>query len=221
MGKLYSYMSIIAIATVMSWSGIGAYLAATGRISAESLGQIARILRGEPPTPPVASQPAPASQAVVEDEPMARSADEVREQRKQEHLQSLRLDRARRDVDARVALLKQAQLSLVQEQEAFETRRKQWEDQRRKLADKARDEGFERELALVGAMAPKQAKDYVIRTWRKQPIDAVRLVNALPPVKSKKLLDQFKTEEEQDLIAQLLEQLRLQQADVAPDAPSH
>lgn len=221
MGKLYSYMSIIAIATVMSWSGIGAYLAATGRISAESLGQIARILRGEPPTPPVASQPAPTSQAVVEDEPMARSADEVREQRKQEHLQSLRLDRARRDVDARVALLKQAQLSLVQEQEAFETRRKQWEDQRRKLADKARDEGFERELALVGAMAPKQAKDYVIRTWRKQPIDAVRLVNALPPVKSKKLLDQFKTEEEQDLIAQLLEQLRLQQADVAPDAPSH
>src|SRR5262245_7497245 len=106
------------------------YLALSGRITKESGEQIVRPLRGESITPPPASQPA-ASQPVEEEEPRARSADEIKAQRQHEHLQNLRLERARRDVDARVALLKQAQQSLIQEEETFESKKQQWESQRK------------------------------------------------------------------------------------------
>lgn len=213
MGKLYPLLSIFAIATVLSWGGMAGYLAASGRLGRTALEQIVRVLRGEPLTPPPASQPA-ASQPVVEEEHGARSTDEIKAQRKHEHLQHLRLERAQRDVEARVALLKQAQQSLLQEEETFDARKQQWEAQRKKLLEKAQDEGFERELAYVSSLSPKLAKEHLLRTWQKQPIDAVRLLNALSPAKGKRILEQFKSPEELELAHQLLAQLRLQQAEL-------
>lgn len=214
--RLFQLLSIFCIATVLSWGGMAGYLAASGRLSHSALEQIVRVLRGESITPPPASQPA-ASQPVEPEEPRARSADEIKVQRQHEHLQNLTLERAKRDVEARVALLKQAQQALIQEEEAFEARKQQWEGQRKKLMQEAQDEGFERELTYVSSLPPKLAKEHLLRTWQKQPIDAVRLLNAIPPAKGKRILEQFKTDEELELAHQLLAQIRLQQAEL-PEA---
>jgi hypothetical protein len=221
MGKIYQLIAAASFASVLAWGGIGGFLVATGKLHAEAVGQIARILQGLPPTEPCATQPAATSQPSEDDGPPTpvRSAEELAAQRRHDHMQSLRLERAQRDIESRLALLRQAQLALVQNQEAFERKQHQWEEQRRKLIEKARDEGFERELTYVTTLPPKLAKEHLLRTWQKQPIDAVRLLNAMPSAKGKRILEQFKTAEELELAHQLLEQVRLQQAEL-PDAES-
>ena len=87
---------------------------------------------------------------------------------------------------------------------------------REKLQEEALDEGFKRELEYVGKLSPKQAKEHITRTWKKHPIDAVRLFMKLNTSKGKAVLEQFRTPEEIEIMHELLEQIRFQ--DMKKDA---
>jgi hypothetical protein len=66
-------------------------------------------------------------------------------------------------------------------------------------------------VEYVAGLAPAQAKEHVLRLWKKQPADAVRLFMQLDVGRGKRILAQFKTPEELETMSQLLEQLRLQE----------
>ncbi|MDX2197561.1 MAG: hypothetical protein SF069_01160 [Phycisphaerae bacterium] len=223
MSKLYHMLATVAIAQLLALGGVLGYLGATGGLSAGSIEQIVRILRGEefvsasaasqPTSSQAASQASsqPVMAAAVDDNEVTTAAERVAARARESRLSGLRVQRALQELAAREELLRHAQQSLIEDQEAFEAERTRWNDQRSKLAQQAQDEGFKSELRSVTDMSPQLAKEHLMRTWKKSEVDAVRLLNALPPTKKKKILEQFKGQEEFDLMHRMLEQVRLQE----------
>ncbi len=220
LSKLFNLVAILALATLISSSAFVGYLVASGALTAARAAQIAAVLRGEydaeaaPEAHASTTQPAHA-------EPSAAPGSGARVHHLEgglarDQLRRASLERAERDVRARQALLDQAMQQLITQQESFEDSKKEWNAKRAKLASSMGDEGFQRELQYVEKLAPKQAKEHILRAWQKQPADVVRLFNALDPGRGQKILEQFKSPAELDVVHALLEQLRTQQSDSSP-----
>ena len=214
--KLSNLLGVLSVATLLAVGGFAGYLFGTGRLNATRLDRMAAVLRGEFDTPPSAPTSQPVGHAAsqpAEDDAHAGAAEQIRTQRHRDQLRQATLERSANDVAARQSLLNQALQQLIGAQETFEKDKQTWIAQRKKLSEGLKDEGFQRELAYVGKLAPRQAKEHVHRTWNKQKADAVRLFLALDPAKGQRILEQFKTAEELQTMHELLEQLRLADVD--------
>jgi hypothetical protein len=110
-------------------------------------------------------------------------------------------------------------MELVTREENFTSRVDQWKLERAQLDAQDREEGFQQELEYVQNLAPDQAKEHLVRTWDKQPADAVRLMRALPVNKGKRILAELKTEAELEILHELLEQFRMQDYGLEEDRP--
>lgn len=212
LGKLYNLVAPLAVATVLTVGSFAGYLFASGRLTAARLERLAQVLRGELDAPPPGPAPtsAPADPAPAAS-PRVRAAEEVRAARRRDHLESLRLERAKADLEAQRQLLNQALQQVVTEQERLAQQKAEFaEQQKPKPAPTGPDEGFEKELEYVSGLNPRQAKEHVLRVWRKHPADAVRLFAALDVGRGKRILEQFKTPEELQIVSDLLERVRLQ-----------
>lgn len=218
MAKIYNLLAMCSIATLLATGGFAGFLFGTGRLNAGRIEKLAALLRGELDTPlgAAASQPTSTS-APAAPQRHGASADETRRQMVQEQLHRATLERAASDIAARQGLLNQAMQSLIKTQEDFEKSKAAWLAQQRKLSDAARDEGFKRELQYVEKLNPKLAKEHVLRTWKEQKADAVRLFAALAPAKGQRILEQFTSPDEINIMHELLEQLRLSGADQFTD----
>lgn len=223
MNKIFHLASIVSVVTLLMLTGFGGFMFASGKVTPAKLDQIAEVLRndnpveaqevsedaqGVPTTQPAATEEGAEDEELTDEIP---TAEQVERQRLRDHLTGLRLARAKQDVLARQDLLKQAQQALIEQQEQFAADKEKWLTRREKLESEARDEGFERELSYVATLPPKLAKEHIVLTWNKAPVDAVRLFNALKLTKGKKILEQFKSDDEIKVMHQLLERLRLQE----------
>ena len=217
MGKLANILGLFALATLLAAGGFGGYLFASGHLNAKRMELIAGVLRGEldPNADPNAgAAPAPTSQPVPE-KPHETSAQAAGSRRQREDLENLRLERARADVDAQRRLLDQALQRVVEGQEQIAAHKADMEKQAKAAKQRAKtasseDEGFRKELELVKGLKAPQAKDYIVHVWNKQKADAVRLFSALDKRQSTKILEQFQSAEDTRIMADLLEQIRLQ-----------
>ncbi|MFH1745720.1 MAG: hypothetical protein ABIG44_01615 [Planctomycetota bacterium] len=207
--RIYNGLSIAAIATLLAGAGLVTYLVFAGHLTSERMQMAAAALRGDlDDQTPIAAEDMVAAEE--SDQPRGQSAAEVRAARQRNHLQSQMLERARCDVDARQRLLDQALQELLNEQEQFDDSKSAWSQSRRKMTDEIQDVGFEREVELVSGLPAKNAKAHIMRMWEHSPADAVRLVMRLDVGITKKILAQMKTPAEQEIMSQLLEQLRNQ-----------
>jgi hypothetical protein len=214
LAKLYHGLAILAIATTLAVGGFVGRLFGSGRLTAGRIETMAAVLRGEHDE--VAADTTttqPAEQDEVAQPSGRRSAEQVRQALVSEQLRRAALERAARDVEARQELLDHAMQHLLSRQEKFEQDQAAWVERKRKETDALRDAGFQQELRLVGKLSPKLAKEHVVRSWQKHQADAVRLLRALNESKGQRILEQFKTPEEIEIMHQLLEQLRLQETD--------
>jgi len=209
LSKLYNALSVFAIATLLAGGGLSAYLLTSGKVTAERVEKIAGVLRGEYDEDPAADAPDEAGATEQDAPPRAPSTKELRDERRAGRLQRAALERSKRDLTAQAELLKHAMHDLIQRQERLDSDRTTWREQMAKLTDSARDEGFQRELTYVSKLAPKQAKEHLVRTWNKHKADAVRLLNALNTSTGQRILEQMKSPEEIQIVHELLEQLRL------------
>ncbi|MEP0846848.1 MAG: hypothetical protein HRF50_08515 [Phycisphaerae bacterium] len=221
MSKLYDVLAVLSVSTVLALVGVVGVMYGQGRLDSENVNKIAEILRGEDAaatSQPTASQPAEAAnepKVPVAAGPTSRSTDELREQRSAERLRRAALERATEDLLAQKRLIDQALQELITREEALESEKSAWIEQQKKLREEIQDEGFERELQFVAKLAPKQAKEHVLRIWKKCPADAVRLFNALKVSTGQQILAQFKSAEELDILHELLEQIRRQEVERA------
>jgi hypothetical protein len=206
--RIYNALAIVAIATLLAFNGFCAYLVGSGRLNAGRLATIAAVLRGELEYSAQAASAPEATQAAAQSLG-GQSADPVRAARQAAALRGQMLERAKHDVEARQRLLDQALQHLLDEQEQAKAQQTAATRERAKgSADQ--DPGFQRELEIVAGLPPAQAKEYIVRLWKKQPADAVRMVMNLDTSRVKKVFGQMKTPEEMEVISQLLEQLRQQ-----------
>jgi len=210
LNKLYNWLAIVAIASMLSTGGLAGFLFGSGRLTGERLETIAGVLRGEydaEDAEAAATQPAQPDE--VEAAPAAPSADEVRKARLASRLRWVGLERAARDAAARQELVDHALQDLLARQEALEQERATLDERKAKELEALRDRGFQDELRIVSKLAPRQAKEHILRAWKKHPADAVRLLRAMEVSKTQRILEQLKTPEETEIMHELLEQLRL------------
>lgn len=207
-GKFANAVGILATATLLASGGFVGFLFGTGRLNHARLETVVAVLRGElddrrstvkGDKEPVATQPA-----------ADRTADDVQALRQRERLESLRIERGLADLEAQRRLLDQAMQSVVLEQERLAKEKATVTAQKKDKTDTALDEGFKKELEYVSGLSPRQAKEHIIRVWRKQQADAVRLFMELDVGRGKRIFDQFKTPEELEILTELLEQMRSQ-----------
>lgn len=209
-GRLFSAVGIVAVATLLAGGGFIGYLVGTGRLTAARLERMAAVLRGELDGPADAGGVADPPGTEAAEPRRATSAEEVRALRQREHLEKLEIERALADLEAQRRLLDQAMHAVVQEQERLAAERSGFDVQRTKLTDAALDEGFRKELEYVSGLAPRQAKEHILRVWQRQKADAVRLFMEIDVSRGRRILEQFRTPEELDIQTELLEQIRLQ-----------
>jgi len=203
--RLYSALAVFSVATFLAVSGFVGFLLGSGRLDRQKLELIAAVLRGEPITrsPHTTSRPATA------DEPQALHRPSVERQR--DDLRYHLLCRAQEDLKAQKRLLDQAMQHLLSEQDQFARQKEQWQQQQQRLTSQVKEAGTEREVEVVAGLAPKLAKEHIIRLWNRNKADAVALVMQLDVNKTRRILAQMKTPEEQKIMSELLEQLRLAQ----------
>ncbi len=211
-GKLYKLLAAIALAIVLAAGGFAGYLFGTGKLSGARVDTIAAVLRGELDQPRDA-EPTTDLEAEMDQlrtAPRASTAEEVEALRKREHLESLRLERAERDLEAQRRLLDQVLQTIVAEQEQLAEKEQRFAAQREERLAAVQDEGFQKELEYVTGLNPRQAKEYVTSVWKKQPADVVRLFQEIDTGRGRRILEQFKTPEELQIMTDLLERIRLQ-----------
>lgn len=210
-GKMFNLAGGIALAALLAMGGFVGYLYGTGKINATRVDRIAAVLRGELDELPTESVGEADVDAAPDagSEPRARTSEEVQANRRREHLESLRLERAARDLEAKRRLLDQVMGDVVRGQEALAAREEEFEKKRKYVLDAAMEEGFQKELELVESMSPRQAKEHVINVWNRHKIDAVRLMAEMDTGRARRILETFKTPEELEIQTDLLEQIRV------------
>lgn len=225
MGKLYQAVAALALAAVLAGGGFAAYLLGTGRLDAQRVEALAAVLRGDLALPTTQPTSAPAAEAPT---PEPGAAGDLPARYRQGHLRALELERAAADLLAQRRLLEQVLAQILQEQERLVAQKTELAKQRETHKGPGRaareaepaegpvDSGFQQELEAVAALPPRLAKEHLTRVWQKQPADAVRLLGALDERSRKRLLEQFKTPEELELLTNLLEQIRTQNPDAQP-----
>lgn len=220
--KLYSGLSVFAIATVLSTGGFVGVLFMSGKLSGEKMAEIRKVLRGESLTPASrpASQPTSAPAEGEHEAPATKPhGADFEARRSQERLQKAELERARRDVLAQRDLVDQAMQRLISETEHFDAQRNAWSEQQKRMRDTSADEGFQRELEYTRKLAPAQAKDHLLKVWAKDKDQAVRLLTAMKTSEGNRILEQLKTPQELDTLHELLERLGKQESDtITPES---
>jgi hypothetical protein len=213
-GRFFNVIAVLAVATLLAGGGFTGFLFGTGRLTAERLQRIAAVLRGEA-NQPASPTTAPASQPAGEEQTAPatfRPAESPEARHRRVELERLRLERATQDLEARQRLLDQALQRVVVEQERLngEKAAKAAAARHKQASEAATDEGFRKELDYVSGLKPAQAKEYVVRVWQRQKADAARLMAAIDESRGRRILEQFKTPEELQLMTDLLEQVRSQ-----------
>lgn len=210
LGRLVNITGLLALALVLAGAGFGGYLYGTGRLNAQRVDLLAAVLRGELDDHAAGDQAEQAGDAAAPEEVRARSGEEVRAQRKREHLERLEIERALADLGAQRRLLDTAMHEIVQAQEQLTAERQDFRHEKVEVRDQAYEEGFRQELGIVASLKPAQAKEHLVRVYRSRPNDAVRLLQALEERQVTRILEQFKSPAELDIQTDLLERIRTQ-----------
>jgi hypothetical protein len=214
LGKLYHTVAVISIAIVLANGALIGLLFGTGKLTRERVEAMVKVLRGEPDTADNGevveggSEPSEAQQGG-----RAASAEELRQQQRNDQLRRALDERAYRDRIAQRELLDQALQYLITEQDRFEKEQARARTELEQRRAQALDEGFEKELKIVSKLSAKLAKEHITRKWKESPPDAIRLLNALPESTSKRIFEQMKTLEEVQIMHELLERLSKEKVD--------
>ncbi len=224
LGRIYHVAAIFAIAHLLALVGFVGYLVQSGRLSPERAQEISELLRNVPAEEEETTEDE--TEAPAEEGTMQTSAEAIAAQREAAQLRGAALDRAERDLAAQRQLLERMLADQMRRTEQFREHVNAWKKRKEELRNEARDGGFQRELEYFSKLPPKQAKTVLLKKWQNQPADAVRLLNAVKTSVGQSILEQMKTEEEAQIMYELLEQLGRQDIDrfvqesgMTPDQP--
>lgn len=206
--KLYGALAIFAIATMLASSGLGGYLVLTGKLNADRVDLMAKVLRGEFDSQPadesdtdtIDEQPIP--EKTVADDPKALS-----QQRRDDQVRRALVERAKREMEAQHELVQHTMKELVTRTEQLDAARDKFEEQKRRFTGEAQDEGFRVLVEQVAGMRADQGKNFIMNQWSKDPARTVAVIKALKNRDKKQIFEKMKTPEEERVLFELLEQL--------------
>ena len=202
-GVLYAcFATVVAVAVLL------AVLAAKGRLNKDRIDEVALILLGQPrPTPDAAEDPA----AEAVDFPTFRRTVERRLERELDNsLRAMVLDGAVEDF----RVLEQ---ELRVERDRYDALRRSFEGRLAELEQTTRDGGLRQLQETLETIRPRQAKDEIVRMLDDDRTrgddrglrDLVTILKSMPTDARKKIMAEFKTDDEMAQLHRVLRELRL------------
>jgi hypothetical protein len=214
MKKLFSVLSmVLAINFLAVMGGVG-WLWQSGHLDRAKAEAVKEVLfpttaTSQPTTEPSAA--APVTQPFVNlDELLARHAgttagEQVEVIQQSFDVQSAQLDRRKRELDALAEQVAREQKRLADAGSSLELARKQLDEREKQDENRAGDKGFQDSLQLYNAMPAAQVK----KVFMSLPIETVvSYLQAMQPRSATKIIKEFKSPQETELIHQVLEKMR-------------
>jgi len=210
MKRVYHILSLLAMVNLFAVAGLLGYLFWSGKLSAERVDQIARVLRGEFPAEEVAAtQPAAALAA-----PPEASRTEIARLQAQRQYYELLAERHKRETEDRLALNRDVQLKTVRLLEEIDLKQRQFKQRQKEVLQQSEQLGFEQALEMYSSIDPKKAKE-LLKKHEKE-ADVVRLLMEMDNSRRKKIINACKTEDELQWIGKILTGIRLMNEGPAP-----
>ena len=202
--KIYNLVALFALLNVMAIGGLLAYLAGTGKLTAERVEHVAAVLRGELPTPQTAE-----AQEVGDAPPPTKSSDAIEREQLAEETNRIQADRRRAVLDQQAATARAALLQVTRAREALERERAEFDAQQRNRQNQEKSAGFQKELALLSNMKPKTALEYLLR---KPNEEAANILLLMDTRKAKRIIEGARAPLQKQRVGELLDLL----SEIAP-----
>ncbi len=214
---------LIAVLNLFMLLGLGGYLAGTGRLDKQKFGTIVDMVKhqGTPEHlrddvyeimhPAAATGPAtaPTTMRSLEHGSMmtgiATATDRIEYTRQAIELERLRMDRESQDLRNRQNLLDSERASVDAKLAQIEKEKKEFQDKVAKSEATLKDENFAKTLDLYNQLKPKQVKEIFLTL----PAPVVEsYLRAMDQDRAGKVIAEFKSPDDRQFIAGVLEQIR-------------
>jgi flagellar motility protein MotE (MotC chaperone) len=233
MKKLGSFFVMLCVINLLALLGLAGYLFGTGRLDGPKAKAIADMLRHkgtpdnfreqlydilEPATASApASQMAAAGSQPAEGDTVYSAADRIDTERRAVEQERIHLESEAQDLRHRQELLVQMQTDVQTKLAQIDADKKAFDDRVALTETKAKDENFEKALALYNELKPKQIKDIFIGMT---PDLVAKFLQAMEPEQAGKIIAEFKSPEESKFISTVLEQIRTLGTSAASGTPA-
>jgi hypothetical protein len=209
--KAYDTAALLALLNLLGLAGLVGALVATGQLNRERGVQLVEVLRGGgavPPVPetlPATAEPteaSPTEPAPMTALPPAESGEILRRE----------AERLRTELDQRLALSNRVLLRVSMERETLQREQAEAARKQQEATAEADTSGFRKQVEIFEGLSPKVAIDYLLNVGDAD--DAARLLVAMDPRKSRKIVEAAKDEPQKAAMQQILQRVR----EVAPTA---
>ena len=217
MKKLLSVLSLTLAINFLIVAGFVAYLYRDGRLDRARITAIKEILFPPPPPEAPATQPVTdqlAQPTMKLEELLAKTAgrpaaEQLEYIRKSFDSQMAQLDRAHRELLDLNQQVEQARGKLNEERKALDDKEKKLADRDQQSQRLASDQGFQDSLNLYQTLPAKQVKTIFMGL---EDATVIQYLQAMESRTAAKITKEFKTPEETQRLARLLEKMRQPQA---------
>ena len=209
-GTLSSLFVYFCIGTVLAGVVLGGVMWSKGALSGDRLTALMAAIYGLPFPSKLATTNVNGTVAAVNEAP---SFEQVQERRM---LANLDLDLRESAVDKSLADLRNLETQIRDERKRLDQWKLSFDKRLADLENANTNQAMQELQRTLEAMAPKQAKEQVLKIMEAPPTknnrpldDVVTLLKSMPADKRKKILAEFKTADEAEKLSNILKEIRL------------
>ena len=201
LGAIGVVIAAVCVATVLAEALAVGYLRYRGKIDEKSvLKMIATV------NEPTVLSSAPRTHSDDEPGPEQASLEDVARERA---LRSRDIELREMAIGDNLAMVRTEYAKLIDEKDRYEriktAFRAKLDEEREGALANSRDSA----RAIIEAMKPKQAKEQILRMVKNNEMDdVIKILTLMPGAKRKKIVDEFKSQEESETLAEILKRVR-------------
>jgi hypothetical protein len=199
--RSFFVLSIVSMMNLAALIGYGTFAWNRGWLEKKRVHEALAVLRdGMKESSAAAATSRPAESPSME----GGSGEQIRRNAEGDEVLRTELQRREQEIQNAWRLLETQQLALVRQKEDFDAEKKRVAAQLAARAAHGKDDGFEKELEILGGVKAKDSKELL---RQKPEPDVVRILAALDVRKARKIVSECKTQEERLWIGRILDKL--------------
>jgi hypothetical protein len=218
MRTLWNAVSFVAVVNLLALLMLGVWLWFSGRLNEDRVMRLRELFATTIAEEQAAAEAADAAAQLAEaaaaeeawaENPPLPSGAAIQRTNLTDGQSEQALRRVQDEAEDLLAQIQQRESQLAEREEAFEARCEAWRSATEAERSRRVDEQFQKTVAQYAAASPKLARQWLINLIDDgQKDQAVAYLDAMDTRAAKKILNEFKTEEDAALATELLERLR-------------
>ena len=202
LGALAALFAAICVATVIAQALAIGYLRSRGKLDEKTVLKMIAVANGIDPSP----GGAPRGPSVDEAGPEQASLEDVARERA---LKSRDIELREQSLNDNLSTVKTEYAKLINEKDRYERIKTAFRAQLDELRTGVAADNRETARVILENMKPKQAKEQILRMVKEgEMTDVIKLLALMPVSKRAKIVGEFKSEEEAETLAEILQLIR-------------